>query len=324
MITLLKQILTRKEITKAEACLLSNDNYVSLNDLLYVAHEITQYYHQKNVEMCAIYPAKIGSCSNDCAFCSQSSYHTCDIVESQVSNIAIDFLVSKALTLQNKGVSRLSLVTSGEQLNDEEFAQILAIYRRLHHETKLRLCASLGTLTKERAKELVDVGVTRYHHNIETAPSFFPSICTTHSFKDKLSTLLVAREAGLEICCGGIISMGETMEQRIEIAFTLKDLDVDCIPFNILNPIKGTRLENQPLLNTAEILRTIALFRLILPTKTIRFAGGRQNALADLEYKGYEAGINALMVGDFLTTTGTELQTELELLSSHNISVKAF
>lgn len=321
MISLLDQILEGKEITEAEAYLLSDVNYAPLSEFLCASNKLTQYYHKNKVEMCAIYPAKVGCCSNDCAFCSQSSYHKCDIIESQVTDIDSDRLVSQALTLQNNGASRLSLVTSGEQLRNDEFAQILDVYKRLHKETSLMLCASLGALTRERAERLVEVGITRYHHNIETAPSFFSSICTTHSYKDKLNTLHIARDAGLEICCGGIISMGETMKQRIEMALALRDLDVDCIPLNILNPIKGTRLEKQPLLTTDEILKTIALFRLIMPKKTLRFAGGRQNAMGDEEYKSYEAGINALMVGNFLTTTGNELQNELEKLASLNLSI---
>jgi adenosylmethionine-8-amino-7-oxononanoate aminotransferase len=161
----------------------------------------------------------------------------------------------------------------------------------------------------------MDNGITRYHCNIETAPSYFASICTTHSIEDKLNTIRTARAVDMEICCGGIISLGETAAQRLEMAFTLRELDVDSVPLNILNPIPGTPLEKQPMLPVEEIIRTIAVFRLILPDKALRFAGGRQKAMGEAEYAGYEAGMNALLAGDFLTTFGKSVSSERDKLA---------
>jgi len=308
--------------TEEEVLMLMNPAYISLDELVHVAKLITKRHHGEVLDMCTIRAAKVGRCSANCAFCSQSSYHKCDIQEIGANDIEPDEIVAHALEFQEIGVTRFSLVTSGEQLNDSEFEHILHIYQRLHSETSLMLCASLGSLNEERARRLNESGVTRYHHNIETARSYFSQICSTHSYDDKLLTINIARAVGMEICCGGIISMGETSAQRIEMAFALRELDVDCVPINILNPIEGTRLEKQPLISVNEILRTIALFRLILPNKTLCFAGGRQNAMGDKEYAGYDAGINALMVGNFLTTNGKDLKIEIENLSALGYAIQ--
>ncbi|WP_310602115.1 biotin synthase BioB [Anaerosporobacter sp.] len=323
MISLLEQVLHGHRLKEEEARLLMNAEYTPLDELVETAKMITRNYYGNNLELCAIRAARVGRCSGDCAYCSQSTYNKSDVTFSQVQDMNVDELVEQVLELQKCGVSRYSLVTSGELLSDSEFEQIIAIYKRLHRETNMNLCASLGSLNKERAQRLVEVGVIRYHHNIETARSFFPSICSTHSYEDKLSTIRIAKEVGLEVCCGGIISMGETAEQRVEMACALRELDIDCVPINILNPIKGTRLETQQLLSVNDILRTIAVFRLILPHKTLRFAGGRQNAMKEEEYAGYEAGINALMVGNFLTTDGKDMNYEIEKLVGLGYSIES-
>lgn len=299
-----------------EALLLMGPEFMPLDELIHAAGAITKQYHGSRVKMCAIHAVKVGRCSGDCAFCAQSSHHNCHIHVVKIGDISYEKIASHVRLLEKNGVERFSLVTSGERLTDEEFSHILQIYRRLHNETGIGLCASLGSLDQQRAQALAACGVTRYHHNIETAPSYFPQICSTHSYKDKLETIRIAREAGMEICCGGIISMGETSRQRVEMAYALQKLHADCVPVNILNPIPGTRLEHQPLLSTDEILRTIALFRLVMPKQTLCFAGGRQNAMGDDEYAGYEAGINALIIGDFLTTQGKELREEISKLTA--------
>jgi len=273
--------------------------------------------------MCAIHAASLGRCGGDCAFCAQSARHDCAVQYKSVEDNDPDAIIARAQELRALGVLRFGLITSGECLGDAEFEHILNIFRRMRAETNLRLCASLGRLSAERARRLAECGVTRYHHNIETAQSFFPNICSTHSYEDRLQTIRAARGAGMEICCGGIISMGESPEQRIEMAYAIRELRADSVPINILNPIAGTRLEAQPILGVEEILRAIALFRLILPEATLSFAGGRQNALKEHEYRGYAAGINALMVGDFLTTEGRALRQEIENLAAHGYSVCA-
>lgn len=301
---------------REEAFLLMDPEFTPLQEMIRTAGAITKQHHGSQVKMCAIHAVKVGRCSADCAFCAQSSHHNCHIHTVKIGDISYGEIAAHVKQLQKHGVERFSLVTSGERLTHEEFGCILQIYRRLHNDTDIRLCASLGSLDEQRAQALAGCGVTRYHHNIETAPGFFPQICSTHSYGDKLETIRTARAAGMEICSGGIISMGETSRQRVEMAYALRELNVDCIPVNILNPIPGTRLEHQPLLDTDEILRTIALFRLIMPDKTLCFAGGRQNAMGEEEYIGYEAGINALIIGDFLTTQGKDVEEEISNLTA--------
>lgn len=317
----LEKALAGQELTFKEANVLIDPKVTSLNELMQTANMITRHHFGNEISMCAIYAAKVGLCSGDCAFCAQSAHHTCDVSPIEVSALNEDEILKNAKELWQLGVSSYSLVTSGEELTDGEFDRILHIFKRLSSETEIYLCASLGNLTLDRAIQLKNVGVSRYHHNIETSSSYFSQICSTHSYEDKISTIHVVRQAGMDICCGGIIGMGETLDQRIEMAFALRELDVSCVPINILNPISGTRLENQQPLNVDEILRTIAIFRLILPDKVLKFAGGREKALETYEYKGYLAGINSMIVGNYLTTSGKDFSQEIQNLDAMGLVV---
>lgn len=222
----IEQILLRAErtgaITPEDAHRLIDPAQTGLDALIQTANRVTRRNFGNEIGLCAIYPAKVGACSGDCAFCAQSARHACDVTPVKVSELDEREIVQNAQALWDAGVRRYSLVTSGERLTDAEFERILHIFRTLRQETEIGLCASLGSLTPERAGALVNVGVTRYHHNIETSRSFFPSICSTHSYDDKLRTIDIARGHGMEICCGGILAMGETPAQRVEMAFELK------------------------------------------------------------------------------------------------------
>lgn len=307
----LKKSLAGQELTAEEANTLTDPQLTPLDELIQTANTITRFHFGNEISTCAIYPAKVGRCSADCAFCAQSAHHDCNVLPVEVSALNEDEIIDNAKEMRRLGVNRYCLVTSGEELTDAEFDQILHILQRLRAETEIGLCASLGSLTAGRAVRLKNAGVSRYHHNIETSRSYFPQICSTHSYDDKISTLDIVRQAGMGICCGGILAMGETPEQRVEMAFALKELNVDCVPLNILNPMPGTRLENQKKLNPDEILRAIAMFRLILPDKVLKFAGGREKALGSDEYKGYAAGINSTLVGNYLTTVGKTFEQEI-------------
>ncbi|MDR2733817.1 MAG: biotin synthase BioB, partial [Spirochaetota bacterium] len=271
---------------KAEAIQLMDPAHTALDALMDAAKAITKRHFGNTLSMCAIHAAKMGGCGSDCAFCAQSAQHTCAIHNKSVEENDPDAIIARAHTLRIFGVLRFGLITSGEWLGDAEFERMLGIFRTMRAETNLRLCASLGLLDAARARRLAECGVTRYHHNIETAESFFPNICTAHSYADRLETICAAREAGMEICCGGIISMGESPAQRVEMAYAIREIQADSVPINILNPIAGTRLEAQPILGVEEILRAIALFRLILPDATLSFAGGRPNATKEQAYRG--------------------------------------
>jgi len=291
------------------------DPMVDLEGLMEIADSITRKSYDRRVGMCCIYPARVGHCGGDCAFCAQSVHNSCQIQPVRIEDTKVEYILAYVRGMKAHGVGWFSLVTSGERLSDDEFAVLVDLIKKIRRESDINLCASVGELNLKRAVSLHDAGITRYHHNIETSPSYFPKICSTHTFEEKIETIRYARQAGLEICCGGILSMGETAHDRIEMAMTLKELDVDSIPLNILNPIPGTRMENQEILSPEDILRALAVFRILLPDKVIRYAGGRESAMGEHEYEGYRAGVNALIAGSFLTTTGKNVKDEIKTLT---------
>jgi len=282
--------------------------------IINLANTIKQHYFKNTIELCSIYPAKVGLCSQDCKFCSQSIHHSCSI---EIKDLAtLDEVKEYLENVISFPVKRFSLVTSGEKLNDSEFEKILDIYSYISKNYNILMCASLGFLTQERAKKLLKAGVVKYDNNLEISSTYFKNICSTHTQDQKIETLKIAKEAGLQICSGGIISMGEDMIERIKLAFELRELDVDSVPINILNPIKGTPLEDMKIIDQNEIFITLALFRIILPKKTILLAGGKENALGDMEIMAYECGINGCMVGNYLTTKGMGIREKIEMLES--------
>jgi biotin synthase-like enzyme len=269
-----------------------------------------------------------GLCSEDCKWCAQSIKHKTNINIYPI--LDIDKVLDCAVKNHVKGINRFSLVTSGRKVEKNEILKISEIYKHIRKDTNgtssinntierilqtkpLHLCASMGLIGKEEMLILKNAGVSRYHCNLETSPSFFSKLCSTHTFEEKKQTLLLAKECGLEICSGGIIGMGESMEQRIELAFELRSLGVKSVPMNILNPIKGTELENAIPLSEEEILTTIAIFRFVLPNAFIRFAGGRIKMSEELQRKALKTGINASVVGDLLTTAGTDIEKDFEM-----------
>jgi len=226
----------------------------------------------------------------------------------------VDHMVKEAREAQKRKTGRFCLISSGRQLNDKEFEAVLEALSQIRDETELALDCSLGTLTQERAEALRKTGVTRYNHNLETAESHFSKICTTHSFQDRIRTIEILKDQGFSICCGGIIGLGESAQQRLELAFSLRALGIDCIPLNILNPRPGTPLEHSDPIAPMEIIKTIALFRLILPKGTLKIAGGREVNLRDLQSLALLAGANGLIVGNYLTTPGRSAEDDLTML----------
>ena len=273
-------------------------------EALYAAsYEITQKCASRKYNLCCIRNARSGKCSENCKWCAQSSFHNC--------NIEIYELIDEDDAFRNleyakqKGINKFSLVTSGKRLSDKDFEKILSIYRKMNGlKQDCELCGSLGLLSKEQLRLLKEAGMQNYHCNLETAPSYFPELCTTHTFEEKIQTLRWAKEVGLQICSGGIIGMGETMKQRIELAFELKKLNVPSIPINILDPIKGTRLEAMPRLSDEDILTSIAIFRFVNPTAYLRFSGGRATLSKEMQLKALRTGLNASITGGLLTTSG--------------------
>ena len=280
---------------------------LSLEDLCALAHALRLRYQGKRVDMCSIMNARSGKCGEDCKWCSQSRFHHTDIEVYPL--VDAESAVREAVHNASKGVSRFSLVTSGRALSPADAERICAIYRRIGSECPIKLCASLGLLNREQLFQLKESGVTRYHCNLETAPSYFPQVCTTHTIEEKLQTIEWAREAGLEICSGGIIGMGESEEQRVEFALAIRRTGAVSIPVNILNPIPGTRLAGMPPLKDEEVIRAVAMIRILNPEASVRLAGGRSRIKA-VEPELFRCGISGSIVGDLLTTTGSDIDTD--------------
>lgn len=284
-----------------------------LNDLCKGADLIREHYMGDKVDLCSIINGRSGRCPEDCKYCAQSAHHKtdCEIYDFLPEEKIVELCKNNA----NEGVDRFSIVTAGRALTGEEFEKALHAYETMAKECDIELCASMGFLTKEQFIKLKEVGVTSYHHNIETSKRNFPNICTTHTYEDKINTLKVIKEVGLYVCSGGIIGMGETIEDRIDMAISLYEVGADSIPLNALMPIKGTPLENQELLTEDEILRTIALFRYMNPTAEIRLAAGRALLTNDGE-SAFKAGASATITGNMLTTVScATIRSDKEMLN---------
>ena len=299
-------------ISYSEACSLAAFRSDETFDLIMAANQVRQKFKQNRVVTCSITNAKSGCCSEDCAFCAQSSFHDTDLPAYPL--LSEERLVGDAVSLYESGATEFSMVTSGYMLTDDEMATIGRAAGQIKEQTGLMICSSLGVLTERRARQLKESGISAYHHNLETARSFFDQVCTTHPYEDDVETVKMAKAAGLKVCSGGILGLGESWEQRVELAITLRDLDADSIPINFLNPIAGTRMAERPLLLPMEALKCIALFRLINPRKDITICGGREVTLRDLQSWIFAAGANGMLVGNYLTTQGRDIKADMEMI----------
>lgn len=267
-----------------------------------------------HVSLCSIINGRAGQCSENCRFCAQSSHYHTGIEKYEVPD-AEEF-IRACRQHQDSGVHRFSIVTAGRTLEGEDFDQILTAYRRMATECgRIKLCASHGLLGGGQFAALREAGVSRYHANIETSRRHFPKICTTHTFEDKLACIRAAKEAGLQICSGGIIGMGETWEDRLDMALTLSELQVDSIPLNVLIPIPGTPFEELPVLSEDEILRTVVIFRFLNPVAEVRLAAGRIR-MRENGKDAFLSGANGTITGDMLTTSGNQTAQDIAMLRS--------
>ena len=275
------------------------------------ASEITRAIHRPRFESCSIVNARSGKCSENCKWCAQSAHFStgCDTYPM----VDEEECMTAAKANADRGVERFSLVASGRAVKGKAMDEICRLLKKAADETGIKTCASLGLIGPDELKQLREAGATRYHCNLETAPSFFPTLCSTHTIEDKIKTIEAAREAGLDICSGGIIGMGETRRQRAEFALTLRRVNPCSIPLNILQPIPGTPLEKVDLIPFDEILDTIAIFRFAHPATELRFAGGRARFDHDEQLEMMRVGINGGIVGTLLTTTASESDADKQL-----------
>ncbi len=289
-------------------------------DLYDAAHEITMKCADKVFDTCSIINARSGRCGEDCKWCAQSIHHKTNI--SVYPMVSGKECLELALHNEKLGIGRYSIVTSGRSLSDADVENLCGIIRDLHKNCGLKICASIGLVSKEQLERLKQAGLERLHCNLETAPSIFGNYCTTHTTEQKLATLKAAQEVGIEICTGGIFGMGETPEQRVEFAFALRRTGTKSVPFNILNPIPGTPLEGAVPMSDDEILSTIAMLRFVMPDVGIRFAGGRSRCSKDLVMKAFYVGVNAAIMGDMLTTAGTDISDEFRFIREAGYSLE--
>lgn len=318
MIETLKQLVIEGgKINEEQAIALSQ---YSDKDALYdAAHQITRHFMGDKFDTCSIINAKSGNCSENCKWCAQSGHYNTKVTLYPL--LPAEECVRHAVHNRKQRIGRFALVTSGKRLSEKEIQKLSGIVRNIKEASDIKCCASLGLLDKEQLKILKDSGVENYHCNIETAPSYFRTLCTTHTIEEKMETINQARELGFRICSGGIIGMGETMEQRIEMALFLQQEQVYSIPLNMLQPIPGTPLGDTPLLSEEEFLTTIALFRFINPQAYLRFSGGRALMSRKSQQKALYIGINAAIIGDLLTTIGSRVEEDKELFTEAGYSL---
>ncbi|HID43669.1 MAG TPA: biotin synthase BioB [Archaeoglobaceae archaeon] len=285
---------------------------MSLLRLLKQAEEVRKKYLGSRLELCSIINAKSGLCTQDCKFCAQSLHHSTQIETYPLKEE--EEIIQVAQRAKQMGAERFGIVTSGRSLSWQELKKVARSITRIKKEVKIETCASLGSLDEEGLFLLKQSGLTRYHHNIETSPSYFPQIVSTHSFKERIQTVQNAKKVGLEVCSGGIIGMGESWQDRIEMAFLLKELEVNSVPINILVAIKGTALENLEPLSCLDAIRSIAIFRIILKDKIIKIAAGRETVLKDFQALGFMAGANGMLIGGYLTIKGRPVEEDWKLI----------
>ncbi|MEG2140227.1 MAG: biotin synthase BioB [Bilophila sp.] len=288
-------------------------------DLLAVASLARAVYKPAATFTCGIINAKSGRCPENCAFCAQSAHYTTNTPVYGLVDTAT--LLARAQELAAAGVARFGIVTSGTTPSEADIDALCEAATVILATVDIKLCASLGLLTSERALRLRQAGFTSYHHNLETAGSHFARVCTTHAYEDDLETVRVARAAGFRVCSCGIFGLGESWAQRIELAQTLTALKVDSLPLNFLNPIAGTPLENANLLPPEEALRVVALFRLLHPTQDVLICGGREKTFGDWQSWVLSAGANGIMTGNYLTTKGYDFSADNALLKTLGLRV---
>lgn len=311
------KVLGGGEVTREEALGLMD---APLESLSQAADQLREHFCGDRFDLCTIVNGKCGKCSEDCKYCAQSAhYHTS--LEESYPLLSTEELVKGAAENKRQGVLRYSIVTSGRKLSDREVDQVCESIRAIREQVGIEVCVSFGLLGEEAFRKLKEAGASRVHCNLESSRRYFPQVCTTHTYDEKIETMKAARRAGLSVCSGGIIGLGETMEDRIDMVLTARELGVKSVPVNLLNPIPGTPYEHNPVLTEDELRRVVAIFRFLIPDGNIRLAGGR-GLLEDKGARCFCSGANAAISGDMLTTAGITVERDLERLHKLGYQVR--
>jgi biotin synthase len=305
-------------IDKRSALTLSHRKGTEVYDLFALANSVRKNFRGNRIDLCSIINAKSGACPEDCSFCAQSAHSKTDAKIYPL--LDKEKILAEAASAKRSGVKRFCIVTSGKKPSNRELDEICNFISEINN-LGLLPCATLGMLDIEQLRQLKEAGLNRYHHNLETSETFFSEICGTHTYRDKIKTIETAKILDLSVCSGGIFGLGESWEDRIDMAFALKDIGVDSVPINFLRPIKGTPLENSELLNPVEALKIIAIYRLILPECEIRVCGGRPVTLRDLHSHIFIAGADGLLLGNYLTTQGRDPEDDLQMIKDMGLEV---
>ncbi|MGP0129614.1 MAG: biotin synthase BioB [cyanobacterium endosymbiont of Rhopalodia musculus] len=318
---LAQRIIEGIRITRSEALTLTEiEGQENILLLCEAADYIKHACCGTRVDLCSIVNVKSGNCSEDCSFCSQSVHHQGE--DSPIYGLkSSEEILDRAKSAAAAGAKRFCLVSQGrgskyQGVNSKEFEQILETIQLITTKTDIKPCCALGEITAEQARSLKAAGVTRYNHNLEASENFYPEIVTSHSWRDRVKTVKTVKEAGIQSCTGGILGMGETWEDRIDLALALRELEVESVPINLLNPRKGTPLGGRSPLNPFEVLKAISIFRFILPQQILRYAGGRETVMGELQSLGLKAGINAMLIGHYLTTFGQLPERDIAMVES--------
>ena len=313
--TIIASTLDGKGITRQQALELEFFSHEELDYLFEGTNRLRDRFKGNNVKICSIVNAKAGKCQEDCGFCAQSSQFKTDSPEYAL--LDVEKIVEAAKEAEAFGSNEFSIVTSGTALNSrEELNKVIEAVKQIKKETNLETCCSLGLMDLEDLKELKAAGLDRCHHNLETAESHFEKIVTTHNYEDEVLAVKNAKEAGLQVCVGGIFGMGETFAQRVELAIDIRDLETQSFPINFLKPLEGTALEDMALMELYEALRTIAMLRLILPTIDLFVCGGREEVFNNHQEKIFAAGANGILGGNYLTTKGQDPKRDIKMIEN--------
>lgn len=315
--SLKEKVLSGGQISREEALMLID---APLEALTLAADEIRQKISGNGFDICTIINGKCGKCSEDCKYCSQSAHFRTALQESYPL-LSTEEILKEAKYNESQGVLRYSIVTSGRKLSDKEVDQVCESIRAIKRETNLEVCISFGLLDEEQFRKAKEAGASRVHCNLESSARYFPEVCTTHTYEEKIETLKAAKRAGLSICSGGIMGLGETMEDRIDMVLTARSLGVKSVPVNLLNPIPGTPYGKNPLVSNEEACRCVAIFRFLIPDGSIRLAGGR-GLVGDKGVACFKSGANAAISGDMLTTAGITVKTDMKLIEELGFEVK--